>query len=207
MLRSYQGHSPVIPASCYIDASAQILGDVVLGERSSVWMNAVLRGDVNFHPRRLQLQRPGLFRPPRPAQPLSRHRGRLGHHRPQRHRPRLRGRGYVRHRHGSHYPERQPHRRGLHHRRRLRGSRAHRRSARARSGPAFPPSCAARSPTKIANSSANMLRTTSTMSKSTSTILRKRSDGCRPVQRANDRRENERIDLFAHLIEGMCQFR
>ena len=48
MLRNYQGHSPKIPASCYVDASAQILGDVVLGERSSVWMNAVLRGDVNF---------------------------------------------------------------------------------------------------------------------------------------------------------------
>ena len=47
MIRSYQGHSPSIPSSCYIDPSAQILGDVVLGERSSVWMNAVLRGDVN----------------------------------------------------------------------------------------------------------------------------------------------------------------
>jgi carbonic anhydrase/acetyltransferase-like protein (isoleucine patch superfamily) len=47
MIRSYQGLAPKIPASCYIDPSAQILGDVVLGERSSVWMNAVLRGDVN----------------------------------------------------------------------------------------------------------------------------------------------------------------
>jgi carbonic anhydrase/acetyltransferase-like protein (isoleucine patch superfamily) len=47
MIRSYQGLTPKIPSSCYIDASAQILGDVVLGERSSVWMNAVLRGDVN----------------------------------------------------------------------------------------------------------------------------------------------------------------
>jgi carbonic anhydrase/acetyltransferase-like protein (isoleucine patch superfamily) len=47
MIRSYQGHTPQIPSSCYIDISAQILGDVVLGERSSVWMNAVLRGDVN----------------------------------------------------------------------------------------------------------------------------------------------------------------
>jgi carbonic anhydrase/acetyltransferase-like protein (isoleucine patch superfamily) len=47
MIRSYQGKLPQIPASCYIDASAQLLGDVVLGERSSVWMNAVLRGDVN----------------------------------------------------------------------------------------------------------------------------------------------------------------
>src|ERR1700689_469123 len=47
MLRSYQGHSPKIPASCYIDLSAQVIGDVELGEHSSVWMNAVLRGDVN----------------------------------------------------------------------------------------------------------------------------------------------------------------
>ena len=48
MIRSYQGRLPLIPASCYIDPSAQIIGDVTLGERSSVWMNAVLRGDVNF---------------------------------------------------------------------------------------------------------------------------------------------------------------
>ncbi len=47
MIRTYQGHTPRIPATCYIDPSAQILGDVVLGENSSVWMNAVLRGDVN----------------------------------------------------------------------------------------------------------------------------------------------------------------
>jgi carbonic anhydrase/acetyltransferase-like protein (isoleucine patch superfamily) len=47
MIRSFQGKLPQIPSSCYIDLSAQILGDVVLGERSSVWMNAVLRGDVN----------------------------------------------------------------------------------------------------------------------------------------------------------------
>jgi carbonic anhydrase/acetyltransferase-like protein (isoleucine patch superfamily) len=47
MIRSYQGRLPQIPASCYVDQSAQVLGDVVLGEHSSVWMNAVLRGDVN----------------------------------------------------------------------------------------------------------------------------------------------------------------
>ena len=47
MIRPYQGILPRIPASCYVDQSAQILGDVVLGERASVWMNAVLRGDVN----------------------------------------------------------------------------------------------------------------------------------------------------------------
>ena len=47
MVRPYQGKSPIIPASCYIDPSAQIVGDVELGENASVWMNAVVRGDVN----------------------------------------------------------------------------------------------------------------------------------------------------------------
>jgi len=46
MIRSYQGATPVIPDTCYVDESAQIIGDVVLGEHASVWMNAVLRGDV-----------------------------------------------------------------------------------------------------------------------------------------------------------------
>ncbi len=47
MIRSYQGKLPQIGAGCYIDPSAQISGDVAIGDRSSVWMNAVLRGDVN----------------------------------------------------------------------------------------------------------------------------------------------------------------
>jgi carbonic anhydrase/acetyltransferase-like protein (isoleucine patch superfamily) len=47
MIRSFQGINPVISARCYIDPSAQIIGDVTLGEQASVWMNAVLRGDVN----------------------------------------------------------------------------------------------------------------------------------------------------------------
>ena len=46
MLRAYKGITPTVPASCYVDESAQIIGDVVLGEHVSVWMNAVLRGDV-----------------------------------------------------------------------------------------------------------------------------------------------------------------
>jgi len=46
MIRSYKGVAPTIPGSCYVDESAQIIGDVVLGEHASVWMNAVVRGDV-----------------------------------------------------------------------------------------------------------------------------------------------------------------
>ncbi|WP_353072737.1 gamma carbonic anhydrase family protein [Tunturiibacter gelidoferens] len=47
MIRTYQTHTPTIPASSYVDLSAQIIGDVILGEQASVWMNAVVRGDVN----------------------------------------------------------------------------------------------------------------------------------------------------------------
>ena len=47
MLRPYNKISPRIHASCYVDESAQIIGDVELAENASVWMNAVLRGDVN----------------------------------------------------------------------------------------------------------------------------------------------------------------
>jgi carbonic anhydrase/acetyltransferase-like protein (isoleucine patch superfamily) len=47
MLRSYRGTLPTIGVGCYIDPSAQVIGDVILGERASVWMNAVVRGDVN----------------------------------------------------------------------------------------------------------------------------------------------------------------
>ena len=47
MIRSYKGVRPTIPATCYVDESAQIIGDVVLGEHASVWMNAVIRGDVH----------------------------------------------------------------------------------------------------------------------------------------------------------------
>ena len=47
MIRSYKGITPIVPTSCYVDASAQVIGDVVLGEQASIWMNAVVRGDVN----------------------------------------------------------------------------------------------------------------------------------------------------------------
>lgn len=47
MIRSYQGITPKVADTCYIDQSAQVIGDVVLGEHSSIWMNAVLRGDVH----------------------------------------------------------------------------------------------------------------------------------------------------------------
>ncbi len=47
MLRAFGGVVPVIGEGCYVDTSAQVIGDVTLGAEASVWMNAVLRGDVN----------------------------------------------------------------------------------------------------------------------------------------------------------------
>lgn len=48
MIRSFRGAVPKAAPTCYIDPSAQVIGDVVLGERSSVWPNATVRGDVNI---------------------------------------------------------------------------------------------------------------------------------------------------------------
>ncbi len=47
MLRPYRGRLPVVHPTAYVDASAQVIGDVDIGADSSVWMNAVVRGDVN----------------------------------------------------------------------------------------------------------------------------------------------------------------
>ena len=47
MVRPYQGVWPKLGERAYVDVSAQVVGDVELGEHASVWMNAVVRGDVN----------------------------------------------------------------------------------------------------------------------------------------------------------------
>jgi len=46
MIRSFRGITPKIADSAYIDPSAQVIGDVHVGARSSVWPNASLRGDT-----------------------------------------------------------------------------------------------------------------------------------------------------------------
>ncbi len=47
MIRTYKGMRPKLGERVYVDASAQVIGDVELGDHASVWMNAVVRGDVN----------------------------------------------------------------------------------------------------------------------------------------------------------------
>lgn len=47
MLRPFRGVLPRVHPSAFIDDSAQVIGDVDIGEESSVWMGVVIRGDVN----------------------------------------------------------------------------------------------------------------------------------------------------------------
>jgi carbonic anhydrase/acetyltransferase-like protein (isoleucine patch superfamily) len=47
MIRPYKGTTPKLGERVYVDASAQVIGDVELGDHASVWMNAVVRGDVH----------------------------------------------------------------------------------------------------------------------------------------------------------------
>ncbi len=48
MIRAYKGRRPQIAASAYIDEAATIIGDVTIGEESSVWPGVVIRGDVHY---------------------------------------------------------------------------------------------------------------------------------------------------------------
>ena len=47
-IRAYRGKWPQIAASAYIDPAAVVIGDVVIGEESSVWPMTVVRGDVHY---------------------------------------------------------------------------------------------------------------------------------------------------------------
>jgi carbonic anhydrase/acetyltransferase-like protein (isoleucine patch superfamily) len=47
MLRQFRGVQPNVHSTAYVDESAQIIGDVQIGEESSIWMNVVIRGDVH----------------------------------------------------------------------------------------------------------------------------------------------------------------
>ena len=48
MIRTFQGITPAIARSAFIEETAVVIGDVTIGEESSIWFNAVIRGDVNY---------------------------------------------------------------------------------------------------------------------------------------------------------------
>jgi carbonic anhydrase/acetyltransferase-like protein (isoleucine patch superfamily) len=48
MLKPYRGVAPIVAPNAFIEDTAMIIGDVVIGSDSSVWFHAVVRGDVHF---------------------------------------------------------------------------------------------------------------------------------------------------------------
>ena len=48
MILAYLGKAPKLHETVFIAEGAHIIGDVTVGEDSSIWFNAVVRGDVNF---------------------------------------------------------------------------------------------------------------------------------------------------------------
>jgi carbonic anhydrase/acetyltransferase-like protein (isoleucine patch superfamily) len=47
-IRPYKGILPTLGARVYVDASAAVIGDVVIGDDTSIWPQCSVRGDVNF---------------------------------------------------------------------------------------------------------------------------------------------------------------
>ena len=48
MIIEYNGISPTIDETAYVQRSAQVIGDVHVGPESSIWFNSVIRGDVCY---------------------------------------------------------------------------------------------------------------------------------------------------------------
>ena len=48
MIRTFQGITPTIPGSCFIEDTSVVIGDVVMGKQCSVWFHTVIRGDVHY---------------------------------------------------------------------------------------------------------------------------------------------------------------
>jgi carbonic anhydrase/acetyltransferase-like protein (isoleucine patch superfamily) len=46
MIRNYRGIAPRIALSAYVDPSAVVIGDVEIGEESSIWPHVSIRGDT-----------------------------------------------------------------------------------------------------------------------------------------------------------------
>lgn len=48
MIYEFKGVSPKIASSAFVAPSADVIGDVVIGENSSIWFQCLIRGDVNY---------------------------------------------------------------------------------------------------------------------------------------------------------------
>ena len=48
MIRPFRGVHPQIHPTAYVEPSAQVIGDVHLGEEASIWCNTTVRGDIHY---------------------------------------------------------------------------------------------------------------------------------------------------------------
>ncbi len=48
MIKTYENLTPKIHETAFVAETAVIIGDVEIGEQSSVWYGSILRGDVNY---------------------------------------------------------------------------------------------------------------------------------------------------------------
>lgn len=47
IIRKVKGIAPIFGENCFLADNATVVGDVVMGDKCSVWFNAVVRGDVH----------------------------------------------------------------------------------------------------------------------------------------------------------------
>lgn len=47
IIRKVKGVAPIFGENCFLADNATVVGDVVMGDKCSVWFNAVVRGDVH----------------------------------------------------------------------------------------------------------------------------------------------------------------
>ncbi|MEA1976235.1 MAG: gamma carbonic anhydrase family protein [Bacillota bacterium] len=48
MIKNFLDYKPQIDKTCFIAESADVIGNVIIGQKSSIWYKTVLRGDVNL---------------------------------------------------------------------------------------------------------------------------------------------------------------
>ncbi|MDA3905040.1 MAG: gamma carbonic anhydrase family protein [Bacteroidales bacterium] len=47
IIRKVKGVAPIFGKECFLADNATVVGDVIMGDKCSVWFNAVIRGDVH----------------------------------------------------------------------------------------------------------------------------------------------------------------
>ena len=47
MIRSFRKYQPKLGKAVYVDEQSTVIGDVIIGDDSSIWPQTVVRGDIN----------------------------------------------------------------------------------------------------------------------------------------------------------------